>query len=140
MPIINPLTDEQLLGLLGKDLYAQWQNLMSLIFEHYDLDMVWHSAAKGTAYECKLRKGSKTIISLFPNYPKANTIGVMIIFGKDDREKFDVQKQQFTATTISVYDEAKTYRDGKWVMFEVPSDDLMQDLLPMLAIKRNPNK
>ena len=39
-----------------------------------------------------------------------------------------------------IYDEAKTYRDGKWIMFE-PTDTLMfQDFIKLLGIKRKPNK
>ena len=39
-----------------------------------------------------------------------------------------------------IYDEAKTYRDGKWIMFE-PTDTLMfQDFINLLGIKRKPNK
>ena len=41
---------------------------------------------------------------------------------------------------FKIYDEAKNYRDGKWIMFE-PTDTLMfQDFIKLLGIKRKPNK
>ena len=39
-----------------------------------------------------------------------------------------------------IYDEAKTYRDGKWVMFEPTDTSMFQDFIKLLGIKRKPNK
>ena len=38
------------------------------------------------------------------------------------------------------YDEAKTYHDGKWVMFEPTNADEFDDYMKLLAIKRKPNR
>ncbi len=35
-----------------------------------------------------------------------------------------------------VYDEAKTYHDGKWVMFEPVDTSMFVDFLQLLAIKK----
>ena len=42
----------------------------------------------------------------------------MIIFGKDERIKFEDIRGTLSDAVCRQYDEAKTYRDGKWVMFE----------------------
>jgi len=36
--------------------------------------------------------------------------------------------------------EAKTYHDGKWIMFELVDNTLFDDMRKLLAIKRKPNK
>ena len=38
------------------------------------------------------------------------------------------------------YDEAKTYHDGKWVMFEPTNTEDIDDYMKLLSIKRKPNR
>ena len=38
------------------------------------------------------------------------------------------------------FDEANTYHDGKWVMFEPVDTSMFDDLIRLLKIKRKPNK
>ena len=45
-------------------------------------------------------------------------MGFMIIFGKDERAKFEATRNNYSEQIQKIYDEAKTYHDGKWVMFE----------------------
>ena len=51
----------------------------------------------------------------------------MIIFGKDERTKFENIRGTLSNTVCKQFDEAKTYRDGKWVMFL--SDQILLNLL-----------
>ena len=41
--------------------------------------------------------------------------GFMIIFGKDERVKFEEIRETLSDPVCRQYDEATTYRDGKWV-------------------------
>ena len=38
------------------------------------------------------------------------------------------------------YDEAQTYHDGKWIMFEPVDIYLFNDFIRLLRIKRKPNR
>ena len=64
----------------------------------------------------------------------------MIIFGKDEREKFEAIRNTLSDAVCRKYDEAKTYRDGKWVMFEPTSTADFVDYRKLLAVKRKPNR
>ena len=64
----------------------------------------------------------------------------MIIFGKDERAKFEANKDDYLEETRAVYDQAQTYHDGKWMMFEPKNTSMFNDFLKLLAIKRKPNK
>lgn len=64
----------------------------------------------------------------------------MIIFGKAEREKFEETRENYSESVQKIYDEAKTYHDGKWVMFEPVDTVMFSDFKKMLAIKRKPNK
>ena len=64
----------------------------------------------------------------------------MIIFGKDERAKFEAIRDTLSNAVCRQYDEAKTYRDGKWVMFEPTSTADFDDYMKLLAAKRKPNR
>ena len=93
---------------------------------------------KKWTYEYKYHRGGKTLCTL---YAREKCIGFMIIFGKDERVKFEDIRDTLSASICRQYDEAKIYRDGKWVMFQ-PTDMLLNlyDYIKLLAIKRKPNK
>ena len=72
--------------LLGQSLFEVWQTLCSAIDEKYDMERLWNTGGKNWTYEYKYRRGGKTLCCL---YAKSNCIGFMIIFGKDERTKFE---------------------------------------------------
>ena len=136
MADITPDTEE-MEALLGKSLYDVWNKLCTLIDEKYEMEHLWNKVGKAWMYEYKYRRGSKTLCAL---YARENCIGFMIIFGKDERAKFEVERKGYSQQVQKIYDEAKTYRDGKWVMFEPTDTSMFQDFIKLLGIKRKPNK
>ena len=48
-------------------------------------------------------------------------IGFMVILGKGERLKFETDRENYSKEVQEKYDEAQTYHDGKWIMFE-PDD------------------
>lgn len=74
------------------------------------------------------------------DYTRENCIGFMIIFGKDERAKFETERKNYSEQVQKIYDEAQTYRDGKWVMFEPTDTSMFPDLIKLLSIKRKPNR
>ena len=108
--------------LLGKPLYDVWLSLCSVIDERYDMERSWNSGGKNWIYA------------------RNNCVGFMIIFGKDERTKFEESRESFSAEVQKIYDESKTYHDGKWVMFYPEDSSMFDDFMRLLAIKRKPNK
>ena len=136
MPVIAPMADEQS-NLVSKPLYEVWNKLVALIDENYDMERLWNSGGKVWKYEYKYRRGGKTLCSL---YARENRIGFMVIFGKDERAKFEADKADYLEETRAVYAQAQTYHDGKWMMFEPKDTSMFNDFLKLLSIKRKPNK
>lgn len=136
--ILSP--KKEFLEELLQDLLPIWNKLQNEISLRYNLNEEWHSANKGISYELKYRKAGKTVVSLFPRYPYDDKIGVMIIFGEKERQAFEAAECSFCKETRRIYNEANTYRDGKWVMFSAPSDGFMEDFPHLLVIKRKPEK
>lgn len=130
-------TREELSKLVGKQQFYVWEELCKRIENRYEMERIWNNGGKAWKYEYKYRRGGKTLCAL---YAKENTIGFMLIFGKGEREKFEAARQEYSEIVQAFYDEATTYHDGKWVMFEMTDTSLFADLEKLLLIKRKPNK
>lgn len=63
----------------------------------------------------------------------------MIIFGKNERAKFEDVRGSLSDAVCRRYDETQTYRDGKWGMFKATDPSEFDDYMKLLAIKRKPN-
>ena len=128
---------EEMTDLVGKDLYDVWNKLCALIDEKYDMDCLWNNGGKAWTYEYKYRRGGKTLCAL---YARKNSVGFMIILGKDERLKFEKDRESYGEEVQRIYDESQTYHDGKWMMFELANTSLFDDFIRLLRIKRKPNR
>lgn len=128
---------EQMTDLVGKSLWEIWEKLCALIDEKYDMDCLWNNGGKAWTYEYKYRRGGKTLCAL---YARENCVGFMVILGKDERLKFEKDRENYSKEVQRIYDEAKTYHDGKWIMFEPIDTSLFDDFIRLLGIKRKPNR
>ena len=122
----NTPTQSTMTELLGQPMFKVWQELRSAIDEKYDMERLWNTGGKNWTYEYKYRKGG--------------CVGFMIIFGKDERAKFEEIRETLSDSVCRQYDEATTYCDGKWVMFEPTDISEFDDYMKLLAIKRKPNR
>ena len=132
MPNMDDMT-----ALIGQSLYDVWQKLCAAIDEKYDMDCIWNSGGKAWTYEYKYRRGGKTLCAL---YARENCVGFMVILGKDERVKFESVRSEYSESVQKVYDDSKTYHDGKLLMFEPVDTSLFGDFMQLLAIKRRPNR
>ena len=128
---------EELTALVGKPLYDVWKKLCALIDEKYEMERLWNSGGKAWTYEYKYRRGGKTLCAL---YARESCVGFMIILGKDERLKFEANRESYSKEVQEKYDEAQTYHDGKWIMFEPVDSSLFHDFIRLLRIKRIPNR
>jgi len=135
--LLKPPANDEMISLIGRDLFKVWNELSELIEKKYDMERLWNSGGKTWTYEYKYRRGGKTLCAL---YAKENCLGFMVIFGKDERAKFEVDRESYSAKIQKIYDEANTYHDGKWVMFELTDHTLFSDMEKLLLLKRRPNR
>lgn len=130
-------TPEEMTALVGKSLYDVWNRLCASIDERYDMERQWNKGGKAWKYEYKYRRGGKTLCAL---YARENCVGFMVILGKDERLKFEADRENYSKEVQALYDDAQTYHDGKWIMFEPVDTSLFQDFIRLLGIKRKPNR
>ncbi|MDE5897306.1 MAG: DUF3788 domain-containing protein [Clostridia bacterium] len=128
---------EELTTLVGQSLYDVWNKLCALIDDNYDMERLWNQGGKAWKYEYKYRRGGKTLCAL---YAKENCVGFMIVLGKDERLKFEADKETYSKEVQKIYDNTHTYHDGKWIMFEPTDTSLFHDFIRLLSVKRKPNR
>ncbi len=128
---------EELAAFVGDSLYDVWNRLCALVDETYDMDCLWGKGGKAWTYEYKYRRGGKTLCAL---YARENCVGFLVILGKAERLKFEADREHYTKEVQERYDEAQTYHDGKWMMFQPVDASLFPDFIRLLGIKRRPNR
>ena len=128
---------EELEKLVGIEKFNIFYDIVDEITKLYDTEQIWNNGGKNWTYEYKFRKGGKT---LCPFYFKDNTLGFMVIFGKDERNKVEEIRNELSHSVLEIYDTAETFHDGKWVMFNITNNLIIEDLKKLLFIKRKPNR
>ena len=128
---------EKLEKLIGIDKANLFHDMVNEITKLYDMEQIWNNGGKKWTYEYKFRKGGKTLCAFYFN---DNTLGFMIIFGKDERTRFEEIRSELSSEVLETYDNAETFHDGKWVMFDITNNSIIEDLKKLLFIKRKPNR
>ncbi|MBL4937014.1 DUF3788 domain-containing protein [Clostridium sp. YIM B02515] len=130
-------TVEELNQLMGDDIFKIWSDINNFIKNNYDMEMIWDNGGKTGVFELKYRKGGKTFCAL---YPREKGICILIIFGKNEREKFEASRGEFSEYINSFYDNTHQYHDGKWLYLDVINSNLTGDIERLLLIKKKPNR
>ena len=128
---------EELEELVGIDKVNIFNKIVDNITSLYDMEQIWNNGGKKWIYEYKFRKSGKTLCAF---YFKENMLGFMIIFGKDERIKVEEIRNELSSNILETYDNAQTFHDGKWVMFNITDNSIIEDLIKLLFIKRKPNR
>lgn len=62
----------------------------------------------------------------------------MVVLGAAEREKFEERRESWRPQLVTLYDEAQTYHDGKWLKVVVSSADDRHDVMGLLSMKSRP--
>ncbi len=135
MATVSAPTTEKLAAMLGPEAFSRFEALCAYLQQTYSPQLAWHDGGKEWTYECKFRRGGKTIASLLADEGKA---GLLLIFGKAEREKVEALRASLSPALLSFYDQAATYRDGKWALFPLDGTAMLEEVLPFLTAKRKP--
>ncbi|WP_346880345.1 MULTISPECIES: DUF3788 domain-containing protein [unclassified Clostridium] len=130
-------TEEELNQLMEEDVFKTWCAINNFIKDNYDTDMLWDNGGKTGVFELKYRKSGKTFCAL---YPREKGMIVLIILGKNEREKFETSRKDFSEYINNFYDNTRQYHDGKWLYLDVINNTVIADIERLLFIKKKPNR
>lgn len=130
-------TVKQLKELTGTECYAMYEQLNDYILDSYNVNQQWEKGGKSGEICLRYGRGGKTLCTI---YFRQGQIGIMVIFGKEERKKFEETESRFSEKVRDIYYHTHTYHDGKWMMFDVSNTDLYGDIKMLLEIKKSPNR
>lgn len=87
--------------------------------------------------ELKFRRGGKTVLTI---YIRDDHYEFLVIFGKAERENFDKQRNEFDQKVQDIYDNSKTFHDGKWMFIPVTDLETLEAVKQLILIKKKPNR
>ena len=116
-----------------------WEKLVGHIRYYYAMDEVWYEGNPAHKHynNLSIKRGGKTLVTLSL---REGHFMVTIVLGKDERDRFDLQREEFGEAIRKAYDEEETLHDGKWLGFDIHDESLIDDIARLLPLKRKPNR
>lgn len=103
----------------------------------YGFDSMWNYSAKHDKYELKYRRGGKTLAAF---YIEKGELHALLVFGKCERDAFEISQGGFTPFMQNLYADTREYHDGKWLYIPLHDNSLTEDVKKLTRIKRKPPK
>lgn len=128
--------DRNIRDWLGPEAFEHWVGLRSWIEEFYPgvFAPEWIHGGKKRGWSLRYKK-TKAFCTLLPEYRRFSTV---VVFGRAEREKFEERRYVWRSQLVKLYDEAKTYPDGKFVTVSISSANDRHDVTKLLIMKRPP--
>lgn len=92
---------------------------------HYDIPCI------------RFRQGQKSITTLLLY---EDHYGFLIVLGKAEREQFENEKETFPTAIQQLYEQTRTYHDGKWLQVSIDSLEMWEAVKRLILMKKKPNR
>jgi hypothetical protein len=119
---------------LGPEAFKLWGELRSWIDEFYPNvfapDWIYGGKKRGWALRYK---ENRAFCSLLPGY---RLLSVLVVLGRAEQEKFEERRYFWSASLVKLYDESRTYHDGKWLTLPILSVDDLVEATDLMSMKR----
>lgn len=122
---------------IGPEAFGRWAELRNWIDAFYPGVFApdWLYGGKNRGWSLRY-KTTKAFCTLIPEYRR---FSALVVMGGAEREKFEERRLIWRPQLVKLYDEAKTYIDGKWLTIAVSSKDDLHDVRELLTMKRAPS-
>jgi hypothetical protein len=129
-----PPDDSTIHDWIGPKAYAHWTELQRWIEEFYPGVFVpdWLYSGKKRGWSLRYKK-TKAFCTFIPEYQLFSTV---VVLGGAEREKFEERRYVWRSQLVKLYDESKTYIDGKWLTVAISTADDLHDVTQLLSMKR----
>ena len=119
---------------IGPDAFTRWAALREWIGGSYPgvFTPDWVYGGKKHGWSLRYKK-SKAFCTLVPEY---RAFSAVVVLGGAEREKVEARRDRLSPRLMALYDEAETYRDGKWLKIGISSVEELKDVTELLTLKR----
>jgi hypothetical protein len=121
---------------IGANAFEHWSELRNWIDKFYPAVFApdWIYGGKNRGWSLRYKK-TKAFCTLVPEFRR---LSVVVVMGGAERQKFEERRDVWRPQLVKLYDEAKTYIDGKWLTLAITSAEDLHDVMELLAMKRPP--
>lgn len=134
--VIKP-TEKDILHFLEKPASIAWIDLRSFLDINYDFIPETMFYGKKYGWTVRYRRSGKTLCSLFP---EKGSFTILLVFGKNEIQKFEELKLEFSQKIVQLYENTKKLHDGKWLWIRVHKSEDLEDVKMLITIKKKPKK
>lgn len=121
---------------IGSENAKRWRELLAFIDATYPGVFKGEWLYGGSRHGWSLRfKKSRSFCTLIPERER---LQVLIVFGQAERDKAEVVLPDLATHVRDDFRQATTYHDGKWVLINVDSEEVLGDVQRLLKVKRRP--
>jgi hypothetical protein len=130
------LDDSAVREWIGPKAFGHWARMRDWIDEVYPdvFEPDWLYGGKNRGWSLRYKK-TKAFTTLVPEYQR---FSALIVMGGAEREKFEERRHVWRPQLAKLYDEARTYIDGKWLTVAISSAEDLHDVKELLMMKRPP--
>jgi hypothetical protein len=121
---------------LGPEAFEHWTTLRDWVDASYPGVFApdWLYRGKNRGWSLRYTK-TKAFCTLVPAY---RLLSVLVVLGKSEREKFEERRYFWSPEMVKLYDETRTYHDGKWLTIAISSADHLHEVTELVSMKRPP--
>lgn len=131
-----PPDESELRDWIGRQAFGHWAQLQSWIDASYPgvFEPDWLYGGKKRGWSLRYTK-TKAFCTLVPAY---RSLSVLVVLGGAEREKFEERRYSWRPQLLKLYEETRTYHDGKWLMVPISSADDRHEVIELVSMKRPP--
>jgi hypothetical protein len=131
-----PPDDDTVRDWIGAAAFKHWVELRNWIEVFYPATFSpdWLYGGKKRGWSLRYKK-TRAFCTLLPEYRR---FSVLVVLGEAERAKFQERRQVWRPQFVELYDEARTYPDGKWLTIAISSAADRHDVMELLMMKRPP--
>ncbi len=133
---LAPPDERKVRDWMGREAFEHWASLRSWIDASYPGVFApdWLYGGKKRGWSLRYTK-TKALCTLVPAY---RLFSVLLVLGRAEREKFEERRYFWSPQLVKLYDETRTYHDGKWLIVPISSADDWHDMTELVSMKRPP--
>lgn len=121
---------------IGPEAFEHWVELQSWIEMFYPgvFAPEWLYGGQKKGWSLRYKK-TRAFCTFLPAY---RLFSVVVVLGGPEREKFENRRSLWRPQMVRLYDEAKTYPDGRFLTVAISSTEDRRELTELLTMKRPP--
>jgi hypothetical protein len=121
---------------IGPEAFAHWTAFRNWIDGSYPGVFMpeWLYGGKKRGWMLRYKK-IKAFCTLLPGYRRFE---VQVVLGRAEQKKFEERRYSWRPRLVKLYDESRTYPDGKWLSIAISSLENRLDVMELVSMKRPP--